>query len=138
MAVPMSRRAYARERNCSERAVRKAIASGRIRPTEAGLIDPAQADENWFKWSAVAVRNGASKRGPAEKDDLEALLGPWADVRVDPAVADRWLEAIGGAESRTAIIAAVAILSAVPAKIAALEKELGDLRAEAIRAAETA
>ena len=43
----LSRRAYARQRGCSEKAVRKAIASGRI-PVEAdGTIDPMKADAAW-------------------------------------------------------------------------------------------
>lgn len=40
-------RAYARHRGVSHTAVRKALASGRIRPEADGSIDPSRADEQW-------------------------------------------------------------------------------------------
>ena len=47
----MSRRAYAAARGVDEAAIRKAIRSGRIVPNAAGLIDPDQADANWWRYS---------------------------------------------------------------------------------------
>ena len=44
----ISRRAYARHRGCSEFAVRKAIAEGRIAVEADGLIDAAMADQEWL------------------------------------------------------------------------------------------
>ena len=45
----VSIRAYARMRGCSESAVRKAIASKRVRPEADGSIDPERADQDWAK-----------------------------------------------------------------------------------------
>lgn len=56
----MSRRAYAKHRNCSDNSVRKAIASGRI-PLEAdGTIDPAKADAAWSANTDFAKQRGAA------------------------------------------------------------------------------
>jgi len=43
----ISIRAYARMRGCSESAVRKAIASKRIKPEVDGSIDPDRANRDW-------------------------------------------------------------------------------------------
>lgn len=43
----LSQRAYARHRNISEAAVRKAVKSGRISAMSDGTIDPASADRQW-------------------------------------------------------------------------------------------
>ena len=43
----ISIRAYARMRGCSESAVRKAIASKRIKPGPDGSIDPDRANREW-------------------------------------------------------------------------------------------
>ena len=43
----MSRRAYARYRGCSEKAVRNAIRDGRISVEEDDTIDPVKADAHW-------------------------------------------------------------------------------------------
>ena len=47
MAEGLSIRAYARHRGCSEKAVRKAIAAGRITKESDGTIVPAKADAEW-------------------------------------------------------------------------------------------
>jgi hypothetical protein len=62
MAVQlMSKSAYARHRGCDEKAVRKAIAEGRI-STIDGKIDPEVADIQWAKNTRA---RGDSKRGAA-------------------------------------------------------------------------
>ena len=43
----LSRRAYAQHRGVSEKAVRKAIAAGRITLERDGTIDPVKADRQW-------------------------------------------------------------------------------------------
>ncbi len=43
----LSRRAYAQHRGVSEKAVRKAIATGRITLEPDGTIDPVEADRQW-------------------------------------------------------------------------------------------
>ena len=51
----LSRRAYAARRGCSESAVRKAIATGRISLEADGTIDPVKADA---AWDARTARRG--------------------------------------------------------------------------------
>jgi hypothetical protein len=52
MAQPaMSRRRYAAARGVDEAAIRKAIKAGRIVPNADGLVDPDQADRNWYRYS---------------------------------------------------------------------------------------
>ena len=58
----LSRRGYARHRGCHEKAVRKAIASGRITVEPDGTIDPQKADAQW-----VAMSDPARQRGAAPK-----------------------------------------------------------------------
>ena len=48
-SVPLSRRAYAAARDVSEGAIRKAILAGKIALLPSGLIDPALADESWYR-----------------------------------------------------------------------------------------
>ena len=45
----LSLRAYARHREVSDAAVRKAIATGRITPEADGTVDPARADAEWAR-----------------------------------------------------------------------------------------
>jgi hypothetical protein len=73
----LSRRAYARARGCSEHSIRKAIAAGRIKPTADDLIDPEQADENWFRWSraSLAHRRPRSSRPSSRSRTLWAAIG---------------------------------------------------------------
>jgi hypothetical protein len=63
----LSRRAYADARGCSEGAVRKAIAAGRIKPTADDLIDPEQADENWFRWSRASLSHRRRSSRPSRR-----------------------------------------------------------------------
>ena len=58
----MSRRAYAAHRGCSESAVRKAIATGRIATEDDGTIDAATADAEWGARTDPA--QAASTRDP--------------------------------------------------------------------------
>lgn len=55
----ISRREYAKRRGCSESAVRKAIASGRIVPEPDGTIDPDKADAQW-----ATQTDPSQQRGP--------------------------------------------------------------------------
>jgi hypothetical protein len=93
----MSRRAYARSKGVSEGAIRKGIISGRIKPLASGLIDPEQADRNWWKWSRASVLTAdrpepepavASQFDDGELADLmadvqEFLAGPTAERVLD-------------------------------------------------------
>lgn len=45
--MELSIRAYARHRNITEGAVRKALKTGRISKTKNGKIDPGKADKQW-------------------------------------------------------------------------------------------
>lgn len=56
----VSRREYARHRGCSESAVRKAIATGRIALEPDGTIDPEKADAQWAAMSDPAQQRGAA------------------------------------------------------------------------------
>ena len=58
----LSRRAYAAHRGCSESAVRKAIATGRISVEADGTIDPAKADADWDARTDPAQQRGAHSR----------------------------------------------------------------------------
>jgi hypothetical protein len=61
----MSRRAYAAARGVDDHAIRKAIKSGKIVPTAEGLVDPAQADRNWYDWSQAKARDHPEPPQPA-------------------------------------------------------------------------
>lgn len=56
----ISRREYARRRGCSEGAVRKAIAAGRITLEADGTIDPVKADAEWAMQTDPAQQRGAT------------------------------------------------------------------------------
>lgn len=63
MAVTLlSLRAYARHRGCDEKAVRKAIAEGRISAID-GKIDPEVADIQWAKNTRARVDSGKTGNG---------------------------------------------------------------------------
>jgi hypothetical protein len=64
----MSRRRYAAARGVSEAAIRKAVRAGRIEPTADGLIDPDQADANWYRYSQANPETHAVV-DPAVLDD---------------------------------------------------------------------
>jgi len=61
--MSVSIRAYARLRGCSESAVRKAIASKRIKPEADGTIDPARANREWEQntFAAATLRPASAK-----------------------------------------------------------------------------
>ncbi|MBW7057533.1 elements of external origin [Paracoccus bogoriensis] len=61
----LSRRAYAAHRGCSESAVRKAIATGRIVTEADGTIDAARADAMWDARTDPAQQRGAHARATA-------------------------------------------------------------------------
>ena len=61
----LSRRAYALRRGCSESAVRKAIATGRIVTEADGTIDAARADAMWDARTDPAQQRGAHARATA-------------------------------------------------------------------------
>ena len=61
----LSRRAYAAHRGCSESAVRKAIATGRIVTEVDGTIDAARADAMWDARTDPAQQRGAHARATA-------------------------------------------------------------------------
>lgn len=61
----LSRRAHALRRGCSESAVRKAIATGRIVTEADGTIDAARADAMWDARTDPAQQRGAHARATA-------------------------------------------------------------------------
>lgn len=61
----LSRRAYAAHRGCSESAVRKAIATGRIVTEADGTIDAAKADAMWDARTDPAQQRGAHAQATA-------------------------------------------------------------------------
>lgn len=90
----VSRREYARRRGCSESAVRKAIASGRITPEPDGTIDPEKADAQW-----------AARSDPAQqRRGLDQAAGPaGANGSAAPAEEEEPDEADERAVSRAAL-----------------------------------
>lgn len=74
----MSRRAYARYRGCSERAVRKALEAGRIGLNSDGLIDPKVADR---EWEANTNPYHGGKRQPTQPEPWTPPTGPIVDFR---------------------------------------------------------
>ena len=58
----LSRRKYATHRGVSEKAVRKAIAAGRITVEANGTIDPAKADQQWEAQTDPAMQRGVHAR----------------------------------------------------------------------------
>jgi len=60
----LSRRAYAQHRGVSEKAVRKAIATGRITLEPDGTIDPAKADRQWKAQTDPMRRHVSGKPVP--------------------------------------------------------------------------
>jgi len=79
--VGMSRRAYARYRGCSEKAVRKAIAAGRISVGVDDSLDPVEADK---QWAANTDPARCMRRSPAGVEDYlpELRDGPNRLARV--------------------------------------------------------
>lgn len=66
----LSRRAYAARRGCSESAVRKAIAAGRISLEADGTIDPVRADAAWNARTDPSQQRGAHARAAAPESTL--------------------------------------------------------------------
>ena len=69
----LSIRAYARHRGVSDRAVRKAIQSGRIRVLADGTIDASAADSDWIANTDPAKQrkiNGDSEAAQSVRDTL--------------------------------------------------------------------
>lgn len=73
----ISQRAYARQRGCSEGAVRKAIKAGRITPEPDGTIDPVKANAQWAMQTDPAQQRG----------DAAAALNGSGDARAVPRAA---------------------------------------------------
>ena len=72
----LSRRKYATRRGVSEKAVRKAIAAGRITVEADGTIDPVKADRQWAAQTDPAMQRGQSARSatkPVPKSALRAV-----------------------------------------------------------------
>ncbi|MCF6317565.1 MAG: elements of external origin [Marinosulfonomonas sp.] len=72
----LSRRKYATRRGVSEKAVRKAIAAGRITVEADGTIDPVKADKQWAAQTDPAMQRGQSARTatkPVPKSALRAV-----------------------------------------------------------------
>ncbi len=61
----LSRRKYATHRGVSEKAVRKAIAAGRITVEADDTIDPAKADVQWATQTDPAMQRGQHSRSMA-------------------------------------------------------------------------
>lgn len=82
----LTRRGYARLRGCSEKLVRRALASGRIRLEVDGSIDPKRADAAWPKPGpdapARACANGRPKQAlrPVSKQAVDAVRDTLAEA----------------------------------------------------------
>lgn len=79
--IGLSRRAYARLRGCSEMAVRKAIASGRIRPLPSGLLNPVECDRLWIENSDPARVKQAKLGLPPPSVAQPGRIPPFATSR---------------------------------------------------------
>jgi hypothetical protein len=103
--APLSRRRYAAERGVTEGAIRKQIRVGRIVPTKDGKIDPAQADEAWYRWSPASARGtypatsgpAPARRPSSSRKDEDSFDDRWLAAQLahrppEPdAAVDRWL-----------------------------------------------
>lgn len=116
----LSRAAYARRRGCDEKAVRKAIAAGRISLVE-GKIDPEVADIQWAKNTRpradTAARAAAARLGPASVE---------AEGAVAPAQGSGGANAVPRVETYTDATARKASIDADRAKLE-LERAQGAL-----------
>ena len=73
---------YARHRGCHPRAVEGAIAAGRIRRDERGMIDAEEADRDWLA-NTSALRSAAGKaNGAAGQAMRRQLKAPQSDPKV--------------------------------------------------------
>jgi pyruvate/2-oxoglutarate dehydrogenase complex dihydrolipoamide acyltransferase (E2) component len=71
----LSRRKYAAHRGVNEKAVRKAIAAGRITVEADGTIDPVNADRQWAAQTDPAMQRGPSA-GTAAASTARAATKP--------------------------------------------------------------
>jgi hypothetical protein len=135
----LSRRAYAAHRGCSESAVRKALATGRIRAEPDGTIDPARADAMWDAHTDPAQQRGAHARAsaietasatsaakaslnrPVPRAALDAVKDTLREVGGDPAVGEP-----GGEVSFVRARMANEVLKAQTARVR-LQKMKGEL-----------
>ena len=89
--VLLSKAAYARHRKCDEKAVRKAIAEGRI-STIGGKIDPAVADIQWAANTRARAGSGSKAAAPAAAATVPSPAAPEAPqqpvVAPEPGYAD--------------------------------------------------
>lgn len=72
----ISIRAYARMRGCSESAVRKAIASKRIKPEPDGTIDPELANRQWQENTFAGATLGTSAAKTAPTPTARQTMAP--------------------------------------------------------------
>jgi pyruvate/2-oxoglutarate dehydrogenase complex dihydrolipoamide acyltransferase (E2) component len=70
----LSRRKYATRRGVSEKAVRKAIAAGRITVEADGTIDPVKADRQWAAQTDPAMQRGRNAKSAATKPVPKSAL----------------------------------------------------------------
>lgn len=78
----ISIRAYARMRGCSESAVRKAIASKRIKPEPDGSIDPERANKDWEQntFAGATLRPSPTKAPPPPRSQPRTAMPHVASV----------------------------------------------------------
>jgi hypothetical protein len=69
-------RGYARHRGVSHTAVRKAIASGRITPSQGGGIDPKQADREWATSTDLSKPRNSISGVPKKQKAIGAPSDP--------------------------------------------------------------
>ncbi len=118
----LSRRKYAEHRGVSEKAVRKAIATGRITLEPDGTIDPIKADQHWAVQtdpSKQRVRKSASATKPVPQSAIRAVDDTLRDVGPAP-------DTGGGEVSFLRARTANEILKAQTAKVR-LQKMKGEL-----------
>lgn len=72
----ISRRRYAEHRGVSEKAVRKAIAAGRIRVEPDGSIDPAKADAEWARQTDPAMQRNPHSHRQGVRTAAETAAAP--------------------------------------------------------------
>jgi hypothetical protein len=117
----MSRRKYAEHRGVSEKAVRKAIATGRITLEPDGTIDPLKADRRW------AAQTDPSKQRARKSAPITKPVPKSAIRAVDDTLRDAGTPDVGGGEvSFLRARMANEVLKAQTAKVR-LQKMKGEL-----------
>lgn len=115
----ISRREYARRRGCSESAVRKAIASGRISTEADGTIDPVKADAQWARETDPAQQRGHHAGMDTARGEERAIPRAALDA-VDEALAESGaMPAAGNGKDMTFVRARTAneVMKAQKAKV---------------------